>query len=179
MHCSSPVASWFSKASIKNHCGLRLRAKKNNGTPRVSQSRCQRERPHDTCQVHSDDTVPMANAAGGWQGDRRLFRAASGGSRIRETLRVPPEVLLQFQEKSSYPLADVLAYVSWILDRSRAPLADGPGPPGPPGGDGPPPLIDDDDDGSPAVSGPDSASSAASKRDSASPAASGQESASQ
>ena len=117
-----------------------------------------------------------------------LFRAASGGSRIRETLRVPPEVLLQFQEKGSYRLADVLAYVSWILDRSRAPLADGPGPPGPPGGDGPPPLIDDDDDGSPAVSGPDSASSAASgqesaspaasKRDSASPAASGQESAS-
>ena len=48
-----------------------------------------------------------------------LFKAAGGGSRIRETLRVPREVLLQFQEKSSYRLTDVLAYVSWILDRSR------------------------------------------------------------
>ena len=30
-----------------------------------------------------------------------LFKAAGGGSRIRETLRVPREVLLQFQEKGS------------------------------------------------------------------------------
>ena len=107
-----------------------------------------------------------------------LFKAAGGGSRIRETLRVPPEVLLQFQEKGSYRLPDVLAYVSWILDRSRASLAGGPAPPGPTGGDGPPPLIDDDDDGSPAASGQDSASAAASGQDSASAAASGQDSAS-
>ena len=50
-----------------------------------------------------------------------LFRAAGGGARIRETLRVPPGVLLQFQEKGSYRLADVLTYFEWILDRSRVP----------------------------------------------------------
>ena len=48
-----------------------------------------------------------------------LFRAAGGGSRIRETLRVPPGVLLQFQERGSYRLSDVLEYFEWILDRSR------------------------------------------------------------
>ena len=48
-----------------------------------------------------------------------LFKASGSGVRIRETIRVPPSVLLQFQEKGSYRLADVLAYLSWILDRSR------------------------------------------------------------
>ena len=48
-----------------------------------------------------------------------LFKAKGGGSRIRENLRVPPGVLLQFQEKGSYRLPDVLTYLSWILDRSR------------------------------------------------------------
>ena len=76
MACSSLVAGWFLKASTKNHCGLQLRAKRNTGTPRVSKSRCQRERSRDTCQVHSDDTVPMANAAGGWQGDRRVVQGS-------------------------------------------------------------------------------------------------------
>ena len=61
-----------------------------------------------------------------------LFKAAGGGSRIREALRVPPEVLLQFQEKGSYRLPDVLTYISWILDRSRGPPAGGPAAPGPP-----------------------------------------------
>ena len=88
-----------------------------------------------------------------------LFKASGGGSRIRETLRVTREVLLQFQAKGSYRLTDVLAYVSWILDRSRASLAGGPAPPGPP------------------ASGPDSASPAASKLDSASPAALSEDSA--
>ena len=50
-----------------------------------------------------------------------LFKAAGGGARIRETLRVPPGVLLQFQERGSYRLADVLTYFEWILDRSRIP----------------------------------------------------------
>ena len=50
-----------------------------------------------------------------------LFKAAGGGARIRETLRVPPGVLLQFQEKGSYRLPDVLTYFEWILDRSRIP----------------------------------------------------------
>lgn len=48
-----------------------------------------------------------------------LFKAAGGGVRIRETLRVPPGVLLQFQEKGSYSLEDVVEYLTWILDRSR------------------------------------------------------------
>ena len=48
-----------------------------------------------------------------------LFGAASGGARIRETLRVPPGVLLQFQVKGSYRQPDVLEYMEWILDRSR------------------------------------------------------------
>ena len=61
-----------------------------------------------------------------------LFKATGGGSRIRETILVPPEVLLQFQEKGSYRLADVLTYISWILDRSRGPPAGGPAAPGPP-----------------------------------------------
>ena len=99
-----------------------------------------------------------------------LFKAAGGGSRIRETLRVPREVLLQFQEKGSYRLTDVLAYVSWILDRSRVSLAGGPAPPGPP--------ASGQDSASPAAGGQDSASPAASGQDSASPAASGHESAS-
>ena len=50
-----------------------------------------------------------------------LFRAAGGGARIRETLRVPPGVLLQFQDRGSYRLPDVLHYMEWILDRSRIP----------------------------------------------------------
>jgi hypothetical protein len=99
-----------------------------------------------------------------------LFKASGGGSRIRETLRVPREVLLQFQEKGSYRLTDVLAYVSWILDRSRVSLAGGPAPPGSP--------ASGQDSASPAAGGQDSASAAASGQDSASPAASGHESAS-
>ena len=110
-----------------------------------------------------------------------LFRAASGGARIRETLRVPPEVLLQFQEKGSYRLTDVLAYVSWILDRSRAPLAAGPGPPVPPasGKDSASPAVSGQDSASPAASGQESASPVASKRDSASPVAMSEDSAPQ
>jgi hypothetical protein len=50
-----------------------------------------------------------------------LFKAAGGGSRIREALRVPPGVLLQFQERGSYRLSDVLTYFEWVLDRSRVP----------------------------------------------------------
>ena len=49
-----------------------------------------------------------------------LFKAAGGGSRIREGLRVPQGVLLQFAEKGSYRLQNVLEYLEWILDRSRA-----------------------------------------------------------
>ena len=102
MPCSSPVASWFLKASTKNHCGLRLRAKKSTGTPRVSKSRCQRERSHDACQEHSDDTVPMANAAGGWQGDccvfqgsrRRISNSGNLASTARGLAAVPGEKLL-------------------------------------------------------------------------------------
>jgi hypothetical protein len=56
-----------------------------------------------------------------------LFRAASGGAQIREELRVPDGVLLQFQEKGSYRLADVLDYFRWVIDRSRLPA---PGPEG-------------------------------------------------
>ena len=48
-----------------------------------------------------------------------LFKAAGGGARVRAHLRVPPGVLLQFQEKGSYRLEDVLEYLDWILDRSR------------------------------------------------------------
>ncbi len=48
-----------------------------------------------------------------------LFKASGSGVRIRETLRVPPSVLLQFQEKGSYRLADCATYLAWILDRSR------------------------------------------------------------
>ena len=57
-----------------------------------------------------------------------LFKASGGGVRIRDGLRVPPGVLLQFQEKGSYRLEDVLEYMEWILDRSR--LVDPPQPPG-------------------------------------------------
>ena len=57
-----------------------------------------------------------------------LFKASGGGRRIRSGLRVPPGVLLQFQEKGSYRLEDVLEYLEWILDRSR--LVDPPPPPG-------------------------------------------------
>ena len=57
-----------------------------------------------------------------------LFKASGGGHRIRSGLRVPPGVLLQFQEKGSYRLEDVLEYLEWILDRSR--LVDPPPPPG-------------------------------------------------
>ena len=53
-----------------------------------------------------------------------LFRASGGGVRIREGLRVPPGVLLQFQEKGSYRLPDVLEYLEWVLDRSRVDLRD-------------------------------------------------------
>ena len=48
-----------------------------------------------------------------------LFKAACGGAHIRETLRVPPGALLQFQVRGSYRLPDVLEYIEWILDRSR------------------------------------------------------------
>jgi hypothetical protein len=48
-----------------------------------------------------------------------LFKASGGGVRIRPGLHPPPGVLLQFQEKGSYRLADVLEYMEWILDRSR------------------------------------------------------------
>ena len=48
-----------------------------------------------------------------------LFRASGGGARIRAGLHVPDGVLMQFQEKGSYRLHDVLAYLEWILDRSR------------------------------------------------------------
>ena len=48
-----------------------------------------------------------------------LFKAAGGGSRIREGLVVPPGVLLQFAEKGSYRLEQVLEYFEWVLDRSR------------------------------------------------------------
>ena len=51
-----------------------------------------------------------------------LFKAKGGGERIRETLRVHPGVLLQFQERGSYRLPDVLAYIAWILDHSRTNL---------------------------------------------------------
>ena len=40
-----------------------------------------------------------------------LFKASGGGERIRENLQVPQGVLLQFQEKGSYRLPDVLAYI--------------------------------------------------------------------
>ena len=50
-----------------------------------------------------------------------LFRASGGGSRIREHLDTPEGVLLQFQERGSYRLRDVLEYLDWILDRSRIP----------------------------------------------------------
>ena len=53
-----------------------------------------------------------------------LFKAKGGGGRIREGLRVPPGVLLQFAEKGSYRLANVLEYFEWVMDRSR--LAVGP-----------------------------------------------------
>ena len=48
-----------------------------------------------------------------------LFKAAGGGARIRAGLRVPHGVLLQFAEKGSYRLPNVLEYFEWILDRSR------------------------------------------------------------
>ena len=48
-----------------------------------------------------------------------LFKAAGRGVRIRQTLRPPPGVLLQFQEKGSYRLEDVLEYLEWIADRTR------------------------------------------------------------
>ena len=48
-----------------------------------------------------------------------LFKASGGGARIRETLRVPPGALLQFQVRGSYRLENVLEYIEWILDRSR------------------------------------------------------------
>ena len=48
-----------------------------------------------------------------------LFKASGRGVRIRPTLRTPPGVLLQFQEKGSYRLEDVLEYLEWIVDRSR------------------------------------------------------------
>ena len=49
-----------------------------------------------------------------------LFKAAGSGAIIRQGLSVPEGVLLQFQEKGSYRLADCLVYLEWILDRSRA-----------------------------------------------------------
>ena len=45
--------------------------------------------------------------------------------RIRKHLSPPLGVLLQFQEKGSYRLIDVLQYMEWILDRSRADLPRG------------------------------------------------------
>ena len=48
-----------------------------------------------------------------------LIKAKGGGECVRDDLRVPDGVLLQFQERGSYRLPDVLAYISWILDRSR------------------------------------------------------------
>lgn len=64
-----------------------------------------------------------------------LFKAASG-AQIRAQLLVPSCVLLQFQEKGSYRLQDVLEYLEWILDRSRTTVVprassqDGEPPPG-------------------------------------------------
>ncbi|MCP4242166.1 MAG: hypothetical protein GY772_16545 [bacterium] len=49
-----------------------------------------------------------------------LFKASGAGHHIRRHLHVPAGVLLQFQEKGSYRLRDVLEYLEWILDRSRA-----------------------------------------------------------
>ena len=60
-----------------------------------------------------------------------LFKAAGGGARIRENLRVPDGALLQFQEKGSYRLADVHEYLEWIIDRSRI-AGDGDEPDSPP-----------------------------------------------
>ena len=48
-----------------------------------------------------------------------LFKAAGGGERIRKDLIVPDGVLLQFQEKGSYRLADVLEYLLWVVDKRR------------------------------------------------------------
>ena len=56
-----------------------------------------------------------------------LFKASGGGIRIRNGLRTPPDVLLQLQEKGSYRLQDVVEYMEWILDRSRAGLDGGGG----------------------------------------------------
>ena len=44
-----------------------------------------------------------------------LFKAPGGGSAMRRTLHVPPNMLLQFQEKGSYRLQDVLEFLEWLL----------------------------------------------------------------
>ena len=48
-----------------------------------------------------------------------LFKAPGGGKNIRKELRVPAGTLLQFAEKGSYRLENVLEYLEWVLDRSR------------------------------------------------------------
>ena len=50
-----------------------------------------------------------------------LFKAGGKdpGARIREDLKPPRGVLLQFQERGSYREENVVTYLEWILDRSR------------------------------------------------------------
>ena len=52
-----------------------------------------------------------------------LVKAAGGGARIREVLRIPRGVLLHVAAKSSHRLAQVIEYYECVLHRSR--LRDG------------------------------------------------------
>ena len=46
-----------------------------------------------------------------------MFKSKSNGKRIRGSLEYVDDVLLQFQQKGSYRLEDVLAWLEWVLPR--------------------------------------------------------------
>lgn len=44
-----------------------------------------------------------------------LFKAVGGGREMRRMMHTPPNMFLQFQEKGSYRLHDVLDFLDWLL----------------------------------------------------------------
>ena len=62
----------------------------------------------------------VARAAHPWEELAILFKAEGGGARIRETLKPPRGVLLQFQDRGSYREQDVVEYLVSFQNYSDA-----------------------------------------------------------